>query len=335
MRAMILNAVGQPLELAELPVPQPGEKEVLVKVLACGVCRTDLHLVDGELPDIRTPVIPGHEIVGEVVSVGAGVPLKPGIRVGIPWLGWTCGDCRFCQINKENLCENARFTGYQLDGGYCEYTTADHRYCIPIDSESNATELAPLLCAGLIGYRCLKIADTLCQHNEKIGLFGFGAAAHILAQIIVHRGRDFYAFTRPGDQDAQQFACRLGAAWAGDSDRLLPDMLDCAIIFAPAGNLVPQALRSVRRGGAVVCGGIHMSDIPSFPYAILWGERQISSVANLTRQDGVEFFETVRQVPLHTHIHQYSLTEANQALEDLRHGKLNGAAVLQVQKMNQ
>lgn len=327
---MILNAVGQPLEPVELPVPQPGEKEVLVKVLACGVCRTDLHLVDGELPDIRTPVIPGHEVVGEVVSAGVGASLKPGMRVGIPWLGWTCGDCGFCQVDKENLCENAKFTGYQLDGGYCEYTIADYRYCIPIDRESSAAELAPLLCAGLIGYRCLKIADTLCQHNEKIGLFGFGAAAHILAQIIVNQGRDFYAFTRPDDQDAQQFARRLGAAWAGDSDRLPPDRLDCAIIFAPAGSLVPQALRSVRKGGAVVCGGIHMSDIPSFPYAILWGERQIASVANLTRQDGVEFFETVRQMPVHTHIHQYSLADANQALEDLRHGRLKGAAVLRV-----
>ncbi len=328
MRAMVLNAVGEPLEQAELAMPQPGAKEVLIKVLACGVCRTDLHLVSGELPDVRTPIIPGHEIVGQVVSTGADVPLESGNLVGIPWLGWTCGDCKFCQIDRENLCDKARFTGYHLDGGYCDYTVADHRFCIPIDHGANVAEIAPLLCAGLIGYRCLKIADTLCQHNEKIGLFGFGAAAHILAQIIVSHGRNFFAFTRPDDMDAQRFANRLGAAWAGDSNQSPPDLLDSAIIFAPAGDLIPQALRSVRKGGAVVCGGIHMSDIPTFPYAILWGERQISSVANLTRQDGIEFFEAVNQMPVHTHIHPYPLTEANQALEDLRCGKLNGAAVL-------
>ena len=330
MQAMVLNAVGQPLEQADLPVPQPGANEALVKVLACGVCRTDLHLVNGDLPDIRTPIIPGHEIVGEVVSTGADVPLALGSLVGIPWLGWTCGSCRFCKIDKENLCDNARYTGYQLDGGYCEYTVADYRFCVPIAHESNAAEVAPLLCAGLIGYRCLKIADVLCTHNEKIGIFGFGAAAHILAQIIVNQGRDFYAFTRPGDQAAQQFAHKLGAAWSGSSDQLLPNELDSTIIFAPVGNLVPQALRSVRKGGAVVCGGIHMSDIPSFPYAILWGERQISSVANMTRQDGTGFFEAVREMSIRTHIHTYPLTEANQALEDLHCGRLNGAAVLLV-----
>ena len=332
MRAMILNAVGQPLEAVELPVPQPGENEVLVRVLACGVCRTDLHLVDGELPDIRVPVIPGHEIVGEVVDAGSEVPLKPGMRVGIPWLGWTCGHCAFCRIGKENLCENARFTGYQLDGGYCEYTSADYRYCIPIQSNLGNAELAPLLCAGLIGYRCLKIADKLCQHNEKIGLFGFGAAAHILAQVVTYRGSKFYAFTRPHDQQAQQFAYQLGATWAGDSDQVLTEVLDSAIIFAPVGALVPLALQSVRKGGAVVCGGIHMSEIPSFPYASLWGERQVSSVANLTRQDGAEFFEAIEQIPVCTHIHRYPLGEANRALEDLRHGRLNGAAVLMVQE---
>lgn len=333
MRAMVLNAVGQPLELVELPIPQPKAKEVLVKVLACGVCRTDLHLVDGELPDVTTPIIPGHEIVGEVVSAGSGASAElVGSLVGIPWLGWTCGNCRYCQVDSENLCDQARFTGYQLDGGYCDYTLADYRYCIPIARESNAAEIAPLLCAGLIGYRCLKIADALCRRNRKIGLFGFGAAAHILAQFIVNRGSDFYAFTRPGDLDAQRFADQLGAAWSGDSDQTLPDLLDSAIIFAPAGNLVPQALRSLRKGGAVVCGGIHMSDIPSFPYATLWGERQISSVANLTRRDGIEFFESVRQMLVCTHIHPYPLTEANQALDDLRCGKLNGAAVLRVQE---
>ncbi len=332
MRAMVLNAVGQPLEQVELPTPQPKAKEVLVKVLACGVCRTDLHLVDGELPDVPTPIIPGHEIVGEVIGAGTGVPSElVGSLVGIPWLGWTCGDCGFCQIDRENLCDQARFTGYQLDGGYCDYTLADHRYCIPIARESSAVETAPLLCAGLIGYRCLKTADALCRQNQKIGIFGFGAAAHILAQVIVNRGSKFYAFTRSGDLDAQQFADQLGAAWAGDSNQILPDELDSAIIFAPVGNLVPQALHSLRKGGAVVCGGIHMSHIPSFPYAALWGERQISSVANLTRRDGIEFFESVGQMPVRTHVHPYPLTEANQALEDLRCGKLNGAAVLRVQ----
>lgn len=333
MRAMVLNAVGQPLEQVDLPIPQPGAKEVLVKVLACGVCRTDLHLVDGELPDVHTPIIPGHEIVGEVVSAGAGASSELiGSLVGIPWLGWTCGDCRFCQMDRENLCDQARFTGYQLDGGYCDYTLADYRYCIPMARGSSAVETAPLLCAGLIGYRCLKVADTLCRQNRKIGLFGFGAAAHILAQVIVHRGSDFYAFTRPGDLDAQRFADQLGAAWSGGSDQALPDMLDSAIVFAPVGDLVPQALHSLRKGGAVVCGGIHMSTIPSFPYAALWGERQISSVANLTRQDGIEFFESVGQMPVRTHVHPYPLTEANQALDDLRCGKLNGAAVLLVQE---
>ena len=331
MRAMVLNAVGHPLEPVELPVPEPGANQVLVRVSACGVCRTDLHLVHGELPDIRPPVIPGHEIVGEVVSVAPDVPLAPGTRVGIPWLGWTCGDCGFCQMDRENLCDRARFTGYHLDGGYCDYTVADYRYCIQLPREGSAVDMAPLLCAGLIGYRSLKIADSLCRHNRKVGLFGFGAAAHILAQVLVGLGREFYAFTRPGDLDAQQFAGDLGAVWAGGSDQLLPDVLDSAIIFAPAGNLVTQALQSVRKGGAVVCGGIHMSDIPSFPYATLWGERQISSVANLTRRNGIEFFETVTQMPVRTHVHSYPLTEANQALEDLHGGRLRGAAVLQVQ----
>ena len=330
MRAMILNAVRQPLVQVELPVPKPGKTEVLVRVEACGVCRTDLHLVDGELPDAPVPVIPGHEIVGEVVEAGVDATLDPGMRVGIPWLGWACGDCVYCRAHAENLCEHARFTGYLLDGGYCEYTVADHRYCIPVHSESNSEELAPLLCAGLIGYRCLKIADSLCWNNEKVGLFGFGAAAHILAQIIVHRGSEFFAFTRPGDQAAQKFACRLGATWAGGSDQVLAATLDSAIIFAPAGHLVPLALQSVRKGGAVICGGIHMSDIPSFPYASLWGERHISSVANLTRLDGKEFFDKVGEMPVQTHIHLYQLEEANRALEDLRHGKLKGAAVLRV-----
>ena len=328
MRAMVLNTIGQPLELGERPIPQPNAQEVLVKVLACGVCRTDLHLIDGELPNTNTPIIPGHEIVGEIVKVGSDVSLEPGILVGIPWLGWTCGVCNFCQIKKENLCDNAKFTGYQLDGGYCEYTIADYRYCIPLEKNVDAAELAPLLCAGLIGYRCLKIARTLNERNERIGIFGFGAAAHILAQIIVHQGNLFYAFTRTGDKDAQQFAYQLGATWAGDSGQQPPQLLDAAIIFAPVGRLVPEALRIIRKGGVVVCGGIHMSDIPAFPYEILWGERQICSVANLTREDGLEFFEIVKQAPVQTHIHKYPLADANLALEDLRCGRLKGAAVL-------
>lgn len=328
MRAMVLNTIGQPLELEERPVPYPKEQEVLVKVLACGVCRTDLHLVDGELPNIKTPIIPGHEIIGEIVSVGQDVTLQLGTLVGIPWLGWTCGNCGFCRIKKENLCDNAKFTGYQLDGGYCEYTLADYRYCIPLDKNIDFAEHAPLLCAGLIGYRCLKIAQTLTSNIEKIGIFGFGAAAHILAQIMIHHEKSFYAFTRPGDKNAQQFAYQLGATWAGDSDRQLSEILDAAIIFAPVGSLVPQALRSVRKGGVVVCGGIHMSEIPSFPYEILWGERQICSVANLTKEDGQEFFEMIKKTPVKSYIQKYPLTDANIALEDLRNGKLNGAAVL-------
>ncbi len=328
MRAMVLNTIGQPLELEERPIPQPNAQEVLVKVLACGVCRTDLHLVDGDLPNTNTPIIPGHEIVGNIVKVGSNVSLEPGILVGIPWLGWTCGVCKFCQTNKENLCDNAKFTGYQLDGGYCEYTIADHRYCIPLAESVDAAELAPLLCAGLIGYRCLKLARTSNEDDEKIGLFGFGAAAHILAQIITHQKNSFYAFTRPGDKDAQQFAYNLGATWAGDSNKQPSELLDAAIIFAPVGDLVLKALRTIRKGGIVVCGGIHMSDIPTFPYEILWGERQICSVANLTREDGLEFFKIVKQTPVKTHIHKYPLANANGALEDLRYGRLNGAAVL-------
>ena len=330
MQAMVLKNVGQPLELVQRTIPQPSSKQVLIKVIACGVCRTDLHLVDGELPDTVTPIIPGHEIVGEVVKAGSAVSLQPGALVGIPWLGWACGDCYFCQINKENLCDRAKYTGYQLDGGYCEYTVADYRYCIPLTSGGDVTELAPLLCAGLIGYRSLKTARLLTEHIEKIGIFGFGAAAHILAQIIVHQGQSFFAFTRSGDTAAQQFACQLGATWAGDSDNPPSELLDAAIIFAPVGNLVPIALRTVRKGGAVICGGIHMSNIPTFPYEILWGERRVCSIANLTREDGIEFFEIVRQTQIKTHILKYALANANDALQDLRHGKINGAAVLVV-----
>lgn len=327
---MVLNRVGQPLELRDCPTPQHGPREVLVKVLACGVCRTDLHLVDGELPNTKTPIIPGHEIVGEIVSVGADADasLKNGTLVGIPWLGWTCGTCEYCLINKENLCNNAKFTGYQLNGGYSEYTRADHRYCIPLDFDLDAAKLAPLLCAGLIGYRSLKMAQTMIEHVKKIGIFGFGAAAHILAQVIIYQGQSFYAFTRPGDVAAQQFAYDLGATWSGDSGQQSPDLLDAAIIFAPIGSLVPVSLRMVRKGGVVVCGGIHMSKIPSFPYNDLWGERKICSVANLTRQDGLDFFDIVKQASIQTHIQKYNFADANQALNDLRSGRVKGAAVL-------
>ena len=328
MKAMVLNDIGRQLELTDRPTPQPQIEQVLIKVLACGVCRTDLHLVDGELPNINTPIIPGHEIVGEVISAESDAIVQSGMIVGIPWLGWTCGTCEFCRIQKENLCENAKFTGYQLDGGYCEYTVADHRYCIPLDKNIDAAKYAPLLCAGLIGYRSLKLANTLNDRIEKIGIFGFGAAAHILAQIIRYQGKSFYAFTRPDDKDSQQFAYELGAVWAGDSGMQPADLLDAAIIFAPVGSLVTQALKLVRKGGTVICGGIHMSDIPSFPYEILWGERQVCSVANLTREDGVEFFKIAKKAHIDTHIHQYSLEDANKALNDLRNGRLTGAAVL-------
>ena len=325
---MVLNEIGRPLELMDRPIPQLQAEQVLIKVWACGVCRTDLHVVDGELPNINTPIIPGHEIIGEVINTAPEVTLQSGTLVGVPWLGWTCGHCEFCRIQKENLCENAKFTGYQLDGGYCEYTVADHRYCIPLDNDIDVVKFAPLLCAGLIGYRSFKLAKSLNDNIDKIGIFGFGAAAHILAQILVYQGKSFYAFTRAGDKDSQQFAYELGAVWAGDSTMQPLELLDAAIIFAPVGNLVPQALKLVRKGGSVICGGIHMSDIPSFPYKILWGERQVCSVANLTREDGVEFVKIAKEVQIDTHIHQYSLEDANQALTDLRNGKINGAAVL-------
>ena len=328
MKAMVLNEIGKPLVLTDRPIPQPQMEQALIKVLACGVCRTDLHLVDGELPNINTPIIPGHEIIGEVVSAGPEATVQPGMVVGIPWLGWTCGECEFCRIQKENLCENAKFTGYQLDGGYCEFTVVDHRYCIPLDNNIDVAKYAPLLCAGLIGYRSLKLANTINDHIEKIGIFGFGAAAHILAQILLYQGKSFYAFTRPGDKDSQQFAYDLGAEWAGSSDLQPPNLLDAAIIFAPVGSLVLRALKLVRKGGTVICGGIHMSDIPQFPYEILWGERQLCSVANLTRKDGREFFKIANEVKVNTHIQKYSLNDANAALDDLRNGKINGAAVL-------
>ncbi len=326
MRAMRLHAPGQSLAPDRVPRPEPGAGEVLVRVLACGVCRTDLHVVDGELPEPKLPVTPGHEIVGTVTAVGPGVTaLAVDDLVGIPWLGWTCGECAYCREDRENLCPDARFTGYTLDGGYAEYAVADARYCFPV-SGYQAEAAAPLLCAGLIGYRAWRIAGG--ETPRRLGIYGFGAAAHILAQVAVARGQQVYAFTRGGDRPAQDFARRLGAVWAGGSDDTPPERLDAAILFAPVGALVPIALAHVRPGGRVVSGGIHMSDIPSFPYRLLWEERSIHSVANLTRQDGEEFLALAPQVPVVTETRAYPLEQANQALDDLREGRLTGAAVL-------
>jgi len=322
---MLLEQIGQPLQLRELPVPQPGPGEVRVRVLACGVCRTDLHVVDGELPEAPLPIIPGHEIVGRVDALGEGVTgFELGQRVGIPWLGHTCGTCSYCQHAEENLCDAPQFTGYTRPGGYAEYVVADARFAFALGEEGDPVALAPLLCAGLIGWRSLVKADD----GKRLGLYGFGAAAHIVMQVARWQGRDVYAFSRPGDVAAQDFARSLGAVWAGDSGELPPVPLDAAIIYAPAGELVPAALRALRKGGRVVCAGIHMSDIPSFPYDILWQEREVVSVANLTRQDGLEFFPVAAQVGIHTETHAYPLEQANQALDDLRNGRFQGAAVL-------
>ncbi len=326
MRAMRLHASGRPLELERVARLAPGPGEVEVCVLACGVCRTDLHIIDGELTEPRLPLIPGHEIVGEVTALGAGVQAPaPGTRVGVPWLGWTCGECKPCRAGRENLCERAEFTGYTRDGGYAEYCVADARYCFPLEVE-DAQAAAPLLCAGLIGYRTWRLAGG--EANRRLGIYGFGAAAHILAQLAVARGQAVYAFTRPGDTQAQAFARRLGAVWAGGSDEASPERLDAALLFAPVGELIPTALAAVRPGGAVVSGGIHMSDIPSFPYRLLWEERSLSSVANLTRRDGEEFLALAPEVPIRTETHAYPLEQANQALDDLREGRLSGAAVM-------
>ncbi|GBD17291.1 putative alcohol dehydrogenase AdhA [bacterium HR26] len=328
MRAMVLTEPGRPLELRELPLPEPGPGQVQLRVRACGVCRTDLHVFDGELPEPKLPLVLGHQIVGVVTKLGEGVNrFAVGDRVGVPWLGWTCGRCRYCLSGRENLCDEARFTGYQLDGGYAEYAAADARYCFPIPEGYPDLQAAPLLCAGLIGYRALRLAG----EAERLGLYGFGASAHIVAQVARYRGQRVYAFTRPGDIEGQQFARELGAVWAGGSDQLPPEPLDAAIIFAPSGGLVPQALRAVAKGGVVVCAGIHMSDIPSFPYEILWGERVLRSVANLTRQDGEEFLALAPRVPVQTTVQGYPLEEANRALEDLRAGRIHGAAVLVVE----
>jgi propanol-preferring alcohol dehydrogenase len=326
MRAMVLRAPGEALEPMVVPVPRAGAGEVLIRVLACGVCRTDLHLVDGELPDPKLPVIPGHEVVGEVVALGEGVTgLALGARVGVPWLGHTCGLCPPCARGDENLCDTPRFTGYTLDGGYAEYVAAEARYCFPIPAGFGDLEAAPLLCAGLIGYRSLRFAG---DNVRKLGIYGFGAAAHIVAQVAIHRGMEIYAFTRAGDIEAQSFARRLGATWAGGSHERPDVELDAALLFAPVGALVPAALEAVRKGGVVVCGGIHMSDIPSFPYRLLWGERVVRSVANLTRRDGEELLALAPEIPIRTEVVPYGLDEANQALSDLRTGRLVGAAVL-------
>jgi alcohol dehydrogenase, propanol-preferring len=327
MRAMVFERPGAPLRVADVTRPSPGPGDVLVRVRACGVCRTDLHIVDGELSRPKTPLIPGHQIVGVIEAAGASVTgLAAGARVGVPWLGWTCGRCRYCRSGRENLCDEARFTGYEIDGGYAEYAVADARYCFPIPAGYADVQAAPLLCAGLIGYRCLRMAG----EAERLGLYGFGAAAHIVTQVARHQGRRVFAFTSPGDAAAQEFARSLGAVWAGDSLQTPPALLDAAIIFAPVGPLVPAALRAVVKGGTVVCGGIHMTEIPGFPYDILWGERILRSVANLTRQDAQEFLALAPVVPVRTEVREFPLDAANAALDDLRAGRLRGAAVLTV-----
>jgi alcohol dehydrogenase, propanol-preferring len=325
VRAMILERAGEPLRAAEVPVPVPGAGQVLLRVRCCAVCRTDLHVVDGELPDPNLPLIPGHQIVGVVEQIGEQTDgFAVGDRVGVPWLGWTDGECRYCLSGRENLCENARFTGYQIDGGYAEYAVADARFCFPIPDGYPDLQAAPLLCAGLIGHRSLRLTGDA----ERLGLYGFGASAHIVAQVAAHENRRVFAFTSPGDDEAQEFARELGAEWAGSSEEAPPEVLDAAIIFAPVGTLVPAALRAVAKGGTVVCAGIHMSDIPSFPYEILWGERSIRSVANLTRQDGLEFLRFAPKVPVQTEVMPFPLEQANGALQTLRDGKIRGAAVL-------
>jgi propanol-preferring alcohol dehydrogenase len=335
MRAQLLTAPGHDLAAAEVPSPRPGPGQVLIRVRACAVCRTDLHIIDGELPNPKLPLIPGHEIVGSVVETGADVDgFRVGDRVGVPWLGWTCGVCEQCRGGRENLCDRARFTGYHIDGGYAELTVADQRYCFLLDPSFGDVEAAPLLCVGLIGYRTLRMAVGLQTtglsrgDGERIGIYGFGAAAHIVAQVARHQGRRVFAFTRPGDRAAQDFARGLGAVWAGGSDETPPEKLDAALIFAPVGALVPTALAATRKGGTVVCGGIHMSDIPAFPYRLLWEERVIRSVANLTRRDAEEFLALAPAAGIRTATRTYPLSEANQALSDLRGGALEGAAVL-------
>jgi len=326
MHAMVLETPGSVLVDREVPVPAVGPGQVLIKVHACGVCRTDLHVVDGELPNPKLPIIPGHEIVGTIAARGKQVnSFAPGDRIGVPWLGYTCSQCSYCRAGRENLCDNPKFTGYTLDGGYAEYAVADIRYCFPLPESYNDAAVAPLLCAGLIGYRSYRMAG---ENAKRIGIYGFGGAAHIIAQIAAHQGKRVFAFTRPGDSQAKEFALRLGAVWAGGSDESPPELLDAALIFAPVGSLLPAALRVVVKGGIVVCGGIHMSDIPSFPYNILWEERVVLSVANLTRADGEELLSIAPKVPVKTEIEEFPLSKANEALTRLREGKLQGAAVL-------
>jgi propanol-preferring alcohol dehydrogenase len=328
MHAMILEKAGSPLREADVPTPSTGAGQVNVRVLACAVCRTDLHVVDGELPNPKLPLIPGHEIVGEIVEVGVQAEhLRVGTRVGIPWLGWTCGHCQYCRTKRENLCDEARFTGYTIDGGYAEFAVADAAYCFPLPESYGDIEAAPLMCAGLIGHRSLVMAGPV-EDAPRLGIYGFGGAAHIVAQVARHEGREVYAFTRPGKRSGQEFARSLGAVWAGGSDELPPQKLDAAIIFAPAGPLVVAALRAVRKGGRVVCGGIHMSDIPSFPYSMLWEERSIHSVANLTRVDAKTFLSLAPKVPVRIETESFWMSNANEALDRLRTGRIRGAAVL-------
>lgn len=325
MRAMVLHVPGQPLQREERPVPTLGAHQLLIKVLACGVCRTDLHLVDGELPQAVLPRVPGHEIVGEVTAVGAGVdPAWIGQRVGVPWLGWTCGECGFCRSGRENLCDQAQFTGCHLDGGYAEYTVADPRFCFHIPPALSDLQAAPLLCAGLIGFRALQMV----KDARHLGLYGFGAAAHLAIQVAQGRGQQVYAFTRPDDLASQTYARSLGATWAGPSDQSPPHLLDASLIFAPVGALVPAALAVTAKGGCVVCAGIHMSDIPAFPYRLLWGERCVRSVANLTREDGTAFFAELQHTPVQCDVTRFALDDANEALACLRAGQFNGAIVL-------
>jgi propanol-preferring alcohol dehydrogenase len=327
MRAMVLKQAGRPLELIDIPVPEPKQDQILLKVRACGICRTDLHIIDGELTEPKLPLVLGHQIIGEVMDIGPGVEsFKTGDRVGVPWLGGSCGACRFCKSGRENLCDKARYTGYQIDGGLAEMTVADERFCFPIPGDYPDDQAAPLLCAGLIGYRALKMTGDA----DHLGFYGFGAAAHILIQVAQFQKKAVYAFTRPGDVKGQQFAKKLGAVWAGGSDQKPPRPLDAAIIFAPVGDLVPQALGILDKGAIVVCAGIHMSDIPAFPYRILWEERSIKSVANLTRQDGEEFMNLAPKIPVRTEIQVYPLAETNRALNDLRHGRFEGAAVITI-----
>jgi propanol-preferring alcohol dehydrogenase len=327
VRAMVLTRQREPLELRDVPEPEPGPGQVSVRVLACGVCRTDLHIVDGDLTEPKLPLVLGHQVVGEVAGLGEGAErFEVGERVGIPWLAWADGTCRYCRSDRENLCEHGRFTGYDVDGGYADLAVADERFCHPLPSEPDPLHMAPILCAGLIGYRALR----MCGDAERVGLYGFGSSAHIICQVAAHRGQRVFALTRPGDDEGQAFARELGAEWAGDSEAGPPEPLDAVIIFAPVGALVPAALRALAPGGVAVCAGIHMSDIPSFPYEILWGERQIRSVANLTRLDGAELLDIAPQVPVRTEVSVYPLERANEALDDLRAGRFRGSAVLKV-----